>query len=70
MQTASIMHAINRLSIQERMFIAEQTIHSIRIEENKSALQKAAEFMFEEYQIDKNLTAFTQLDIENFYETK
>lgn len=37
-------------------------------DENK--LEKAVLSMIEEYRHDKELSAFTSLDIENFYETK
>jgi hypothetical protein len=33
-------------------------------------LEEAAEFLYEDYKSDKNLTEFTQLDGEDFYEAK
>jgi len=32
------------------------------------SLEEAAEFLYEDYKSDKNLTEFTQLDGEDFYE--
>ena len=36
----------------------------------KKSLKEAAELLYEDYKNDKNLTEFTQLDAESFYETK
>jgi len=36
----------------------------------KKSLEEAAELLYEDYKNDKNLTVFTQLDGENFYEAK
>ena len=68
MSTAAILNQIYHLPVYERMLIVERTIHSIRTESNN--LEKAAALMAVEYRNDKELTAFTQLDIENFYEAR
>jgi hypothetical protein len=44
-------------------------IREKKIREN-SSLEKAAEMAFEEYSNNKELTAFSALDGENFYETR
>jgi len=36
----------------------------------QKSLEEAAEFLYENYKNDKNLTEFTQLDGEDFYEAK
>jgi hypothetical protein len=36
----------------------------------KKSLEEAAEFLYEDYKNDENLTEFTQLDGEDFYEAK
>lgn len=36
----------------------------------KTVLEKAVEVLYNDYKNNKNLTAFTSLDYENFYETK
>jgi hypothetical protein len=48
----------------------KKTIHSIRKQEDKNAMEKAAEFLFSDYKNDTELIAFTSLDFEDFYETK
>ena len=69
METLEIMRNVNRLPLLQQMFIAEQIIHSIRKRE-QSSLEMAAERLYKDYMTDENLTVFTQLDCENFYETR
>ncbi|MDR1222248.1 MAG: hypothetical protein LBL07_05135 [Tannerella sp.] len=68
MTTAALLNQIYHLPVSERMLIVERTIRSIRTEKN--GLANAAAFMADEYRNDRELTAFTQLDMENFYETR
>ncbi|GHT47994.1 hypothetical protein FACS189440_10430 [Bacteroidia bacterium] len=70
METAEIMYKINRMPRRQRMFIAERIIHSVRSEEQNTLLKKAVACLYDDYRTDKELTAFTQLDFENFYETR
>ena len=70
MQTAVIIQEIKRLPIVQRVYIAEQTLQSIRMEERQSSMKAAADTMLKSYQTDENLTAFTLLDCENFYEAR
>ena len=70
MQTAVIIKKIKRLPIIQRVYIAEQTLHSIRMEERQTSMKTAVDAMLANYQTDKDLTTFTQLDCENFYETR
>jgi len=69
MQETDIMHNISRLPKSQRMLLVEYIIRSIRHEE-QSPLKKAAECLYEDYLNDKELTIFTQLDCEDFYETR
>ena len=69
MQTTDIMHDISRLPKSQRMLLVEYIIRSIRHEE-KQPLEKAADFLYSDYLNDKELTIFTQLDCEDFYETR
>jgi hypothetical protein len=68
MQTAVLLNQIYRLPLHDRMMIVERTIHSMRTE--TGTLENSAALMSAEYSNNKELTAFTQLDIENFYETR
>ena len=67
--TTDIMRNINQLPIAQRMLIVERIIHSIRQQEQQS-LKKAAEYLYADYLSDQDLTIFTQLDCENFYEPR
>ena len=69
MQAADIMHGISSLPKSQRMLLVEYIIRSIRHEEQPS-LEKAAELLYDDYLNDKELTVFTQLDCEDFYETR
>jgi hypothetical protein len=69
MDTTVLLDHIYHLPIRERMLIAEHIIHSIRIENSELELEKSVEIMADEYRNDKELTIFTQLDSEDFYET-
>ena len=69
METLEIIHNVNRLPQSQQMLIAEGIIHSIRKSEGRS-LETAAERLYADYMTDDNLTAFTQLDCEDFYETR
>jgi hypothetical protein len=66
--TATLLNQIYHLPLYERMLIVERTIHSIRTEKND--MTGAVALMADEYRNDMELTAFTQLDMENFYETR
>jgi hypothetical protein len=69
METIEIIQEIDQLPVRQRMLIVEKIIRSIR-EDEKTALEKAADYLYTDYKDDKNLTAFTVLDCENFYEPK
>jgi len=69
METLEIIRNVNRLPLSQQMLIVERIIHSIRNRELPS-LEKAAERLYTDYLNDENLTMFTQLDSENFYEAR
>jgi hypothetical protein len=68
MQTAALLNQIYQLPLFDRMLIVERTIHSMRTE--TGAFENAAALMSAEYRNNKELTAFTSLDIEKFYEAR
>jgi hypothetical protein len=70
METKEIIRAIRKLPVSKRMLIVEKTLKTIRESESKKRMAKAAESLFEDYKNDKELTTFTQLDYEEFYETR
>ncbi|HHU34097.1 MAG TPA: hypothetical protein GXZ49_02575 [Bacteroidetes bacterium] len=70
METREIIKAIRKLPVSKRMLIVEKTLKTIREGETRNRMVEAAESLFEDYKNDKELTSFTQLDYEGFYETK
>jgi hypothetical protein len=69
MSTKEILKEINRLSYNQKLLIIEKTLDSIKDEKN-SVLEKAALVLSKDYKTDKELTIFTELDFENFYEKR
>lgn len=70
MGTIDILKEINKLPLSERLYILEKTIQSLKGNEEQNQMMIASEALAEEYKTNKELTAFTNLDIEDFYETK
>jgi hypothetical protein len=73
MSTAQIVREIGKLPLTEKLRVVEQVLHHIRQEEEKSgtlSLAQAAELLLPDYLEDTELTAFTTLDAEDFYEAK
>jgi hypothetical protein len=70
METREIIKAIKRLPISKRMLIVESTLKTIRESETQNIMTIAAEALFEDYKSNKELTVFSQLDYETFYETR
>jgi hypothetical protein len=69
METATILHEIQRLPFTKQIYIAEWILKSIRQRESKSQMEIASEKLYKDYLNDKELTIFTNLDLEHFYET-
>jgi len=70
MGTKELIREIQRLPISKRMLVIEQTLKSIRESEVNDNMEKAVDALLNDYQTDKDLTAFTEIDFENFYETR
>jgi hypothetical protein len=72
MNTTQLIDEINNLSIADKLYIMELIVQSIRKEtqSHSSDLEKAASLLLPDYNEDKELTAFTALNGEDFYETE
>jgi hypothetical protein len=70
MSTHEILKEINKLPVEDRLIIIEKAIETIRSLELDQQLSIATEEMADEYKINKELTVFTSLDLEDFYETR
>lgn len=70
MRTSDLIKEIVRLPLQKRIFLIERTIHSMRQDEEMNQMKKAVDLLLEDYKTDYELTAFTDIDYEEFYETR
>ncbi len=70
MSTADILKEINNLPVSERLLLIQKTIRRILLSTQQQQLTFAAEELAEEYNINKELTSFTDLDLEDFYEAR
>ena len=70
MRTTEIIKEIQRLPMQKRIYVIEKTIHSIRTHADQNLMKEAADALYLDYKSDKELTSFTQLDFETFYEAR
>lgn len=69
MTTENIIRELDKLPLTDKLLVIERTLKSIRTERQKS-LKIAVDSLYEDYKEDKELTVFTQLDNEPFYETR
>ncbi len=70
MGTHEIIREIKRLPIAKRIYVIEKALQSIRKQEDRSAMEKAADDLLSDYKSDLELTAFNNIDFVDFYETK
>lgn len=70
MEAKELIEEIERLPIQERIWLIERTLKTIRTNEIKDKIETAVKELYTDYKTDKELTAFTDLDFEEFYETR
>ncbi len=70
MSTNELIKAIQKLPVSERIYIVEKTMQIIRTHEDKINMKKAADSLLTTYKIDTELTAFSDIDFEDFYGTK
>ena len=71
MKTKELIKEIQKLPVRKRIYVIERSMHLIRKqEEEEDQMKKAADELYGDYLTDKELTAFTNLDFENFYETR
>ena len=69
MTTTTLIRELDRLPLTDKLYVIEHTMKSIRTEKEKS-LKTAVDSLYDDYKTDKDLTLFTSLDKEPFYETR
>jgi hypothetical protein len=70
MKTNELIKEIQKLPVSKRIYIIERSMHLIHRQEEEVQMKKAADDLSADYLSDKELTAFTDLDFENFYEAR
>ncbi|MEW6506936.1 MAG: hypothetical protein AB1432_04220 [Bacteroidota bacterium] len=70
MEIKDIIIQIEKLPVKDKMLIIEQTAKSIRESDIKEQISRAVEELREEYKTNRELTSFTDIDFENFYESR
>ena len=70
MGTKEILRAIKKLPVNDRMLIVEKTLKNIRETAIKESMEDAVDALLEDYKSDMELTAFTSIDFESFYEAR
>lgn len=71
MDATKILTQINQLPLVEKIHIVELVLKTIRRDaEQKQSLKEGAQVLLADYEEDGELTAFIELDSQDFYETK
>ncbi|MFO7923816.1 MAG: hypothetical protein R6U58_09015 [Bacteroidales bacterium] len=70
MKTTELIKEIQKLPVRKRIYVIERTIRLLRKQEEANQMEIAAESLYEDYKDNKELTAFTNIDFENFYEAR
>lgn len=70
MQALELIQEIQRLPLTKKFYVVEETIKSIKKDEMSQQMELAVNELYNDYSNDKDLTAFTSLDLEHFYEAK
>jgi hypothetical protein len=70
MKTNELLKEINQLPTRQRIFLIEKAIQSIRKQDENDQMKKAVDSLYSNYKNDKELTAFTNIDFEDFYEAR
>ncbi|TZF82174.1 hypothetical protein FW774_15905 [Pedobacter sp. BS3] len=63
MQTVDLIQEIQRLPLAKRFYVVEETLKSIKKDELNQQMELAAEELYSDYLNDKELTAFSSLDL-------
>lgn len=70
MNTSELIKEIERLPLQKRIYVIEKALQSIRHQEDSAQMELAVNELYSEYKTNPELTAFTNIDFEDFYESK
>ncbi len=69
MSTIELINEIKKLPAKDRLIVIQKIKETLENKED-SHIEQVAELLAEDYKTDNELTAFTSLDYEDFYETR
>ncbi|HLF64751.1 MAG TPA: hypothetical protein VI603_13400 [Saprospiraceae bacterium] len=69
MSKREILNQIHHLPVGDKIWLVEETIKSMQITTTEG-MSMAADALIDEYRTNKDLTAFTDIDFDNFYEAR
>ena len=70
MGTKEIIREIKKLPLADRISVIEKTLKSVKADSVRHPMEHASEILYNDYKNDKELTAFTSIDFDKFYEAK
>jgi hypothetical protein len=70
MKKNELIKAIEKLPASDRLYVIERSMHILRMQGEVDQLEEAAKLLQKDYENDKDLTVFTDLDMESFYEAR
>jgi hypothetical protein len=70
MSTSELLKEIDQLSLNEKLNLLQKAIKDIVKHNYEQQMFVAAEALEADYRTNKDLTSFSNLDCENFYEAK
>jgi len=70
MKTQELILEIQKLPVQKQLYVIERSMRFLRKQEDNILMKNAVSELYEDYKTDKELTAFTEIDFDNFYETR
>ena len=69
MQAIHIIQEIQLLPLDKKFWIVEETLKAIKKEETNRLMELAVSELYADYATDKELTAFTELDLKTIKST-
>ena len=70
MQTIDIINEVQKLPLDKKLIVIEEIIKSIKMDKTNYVMESAVNRLYSDYAKDSELTVFTSLDFENFYEAR
>ena len=70
MGTKEIIREIKKLPLADRISVIEKMLKSVKTDSVRHPMEHASEILYNDYKNDKELTAFTSIDFDKFYEAK